>query len=670
MKRQKGDKTMILSCSHISKSFGTDVILDDISFHIEDYEKTAIVGINGAGKSTLLKIIVGELSADQGEITLSKGKTLGYLAQHQDLTSHRTIYEELLEVKRSVLQMEERIRSLELEMKHAKGEQLEKMLETYTRLTHQFELENGYSCQSEIIGVLKGLGFSEEDFKREISTLSGGQKTRVSLGKLLLSKPDIILLDEPTNHLDMESIAWLETYLLNYKGAVIIVAHDRYFLDRVATKIIELDLGHGSVFQGNYSAYSQKKALVRQAQMKAYLNQQQEIRHQEEVIAKLKSFNREKSIKRAESREKMLAKIEVLEKPTEVNDEMNIRLEPDITSGNDVLTIKNLGKSFGHNHLFSHVDIDIKRGERVAVIGSNGTGKTTLLKIINQMLPADTGEITFGTKVHIGYYDQEHQVLHMEKTLFDELQDTYPDLNNTRVRNILAAFLFTGDDVFKRIGDLSGGERGRVSLAKLMLSNANFLILDEPTNHLDITSKEILEHALNQYTGTVLYVSHDRYFINQTATRILELTGETFLNYIGNYDYYLEKKELMNNLYGTADSSQSPFATGSATSSLPWSSLKPSFETTSGQESSSIKQDWKAKKEEQARQRKKQNDLKKTEEEISSLEEQDSALDKQLMKPEIASDVGKLMEIHKEKEALKERLEQLYEIWETLAQEI
>ena len=670
MKRQKGDKTMILSCSHISKSFGTDVILDDISFHIEDYEKTAIVGINGAGKSTLLKIIVGELSADQGEITLSKGKTLGYLAQHQDLTSHRTIYEELLEVKRSVLQMEERIRSLELEMKHAKGEQLEKMLETYTRLTHQFELENGYSCQSEIIGVLKGLGFSEEDFKREISTLSGGQKTRVSLGKLLLSKPDIILLDEPTNHLDMESIAWLETYLLNYKGAVIIVAHDRYFLDRVVTKIIELDLGHGSVFQGNYSVYSQKKALVRQAQMKAYLNQQQEIRHQEEVIAKLKSFNREKSIKRAESREKMLAKIEVLEKPTEVNDEMNIRLEPDITSGNDVLTIKNLGKSFGHNHLFSHVDIDIKRGERVSVIGSNGTGKTTLLKIINQMLPADTGEITFGTKVHIGYYDQEHQVLHMEKTLFGELQDTYPDLNNTRVRNILAAFLFTGDDVFKRIGDLSGGERGRVSLAKLMLSNANFLILDEPTNHLDITSKEILEHALNQYTGTVLYVSHDRYFINQTATRILELTGETFLNYIGNYDYYLEKKELMNNLYGTADSSQSPFATGSATSSLPWSSLKPSFETTSGQESSSIKQDWKAKKEEQARQRKKQNDLKKTEEEISSLEEQDSALDKQLMKPEIASDVGKLMEIHKEKEALKERLEQLYEIWETLAQEI
>ncbi len=655
---------MILSCSHISKAFGTDVILDDISFHIEDYEKAAIVGINGAGKSTLLKIIVGELPADGGSATLSKGKTLGYLAQHQDLTSHRTIHQELLEVKRPLIDMEERIRALELEMKHAEGQELEEMLETYTRLNHQFELENGYSYQSEIVGVLKGLGFSEEDFDREISTLSGGQKTRVSLGKLLLSRPDIILLDEPTNHLDMESIAWLETYLMNYKGAVIIVAHDRYFLDRVVTKIVELDRGKATVFQGNYSAYGQKKAQIREAQLKAYLNQQQEIRHQEEVIAKLKSFNREKSIKRAESREKMLAKIEVLEKPTEVNDEMNLKLEPDIVSGGDVLTVRNLAKSFGDNHLFSHVDIDIKRGERVAVIGNNGTGKTTLLKIINEMLPADAGEITLGTRVHIGYYDQDHQVLHMEKTLFDELQDTYPALNNTRIRNVLAAFLFTGDDVFKRVGDLSGGERGRVSLAKLMLSNANFLILDEPTNHLDITSKEILEHALNQYTGTVLYVSHDRYFINQTATRILELTGETFLNYIGNYDYYLEKRELMNSLYagqgqemarrgGSASASSGTF-TGSA----PDPAAQPDG-----------KQDWKTRKEAQAKLRKKQNDLKKTEDQIASLEERDSELDSQLMKPEIASDVGKLMEIHREKESIKEQLEQLYEVWETLAEE-
>lgn len=720
---------MILSCSHVSKSFGTDVVLNDISFHIEENEKAAIVGINGAGKSTLLKIIVGELPSDQGFVTLARGKTMGYLAQHQDLASHQTIYGELLEVKRAVLDMEERIRSLEIEMQSAQGQKLDQMFETYTRLTHQFELENGYGCQSEIIGVLKGLGFSEEDFNREISTLSGGQKTRVSLGKLLLSRPDIILLDEPTNHLDMKSIAWLENYLLNYKGAVIIVAHDRYFLDKVATKIIELDQGQGMVFLGNYTSYSQKKAQVREAKMKAYLNQQQEIRHQEEVIAKLKSFNREKSIKRAESREKMLSKIEVLEKPSEVNDEMALCLKPDILSGNDVITIRNLSKSFGDNHLFSHIDIDIKRGERVSVIGDNGTGKTTLLKIINQMLPADSGQITLGTRVHIGYYDQDHQVLHMEKTLFDELQDTYPDLTNTRVRNVLAAFLFTGDDVFKRIGDLSGGERGRVSLAKLMLSNANFLILDEPTNHLDITSKEILEHALNQYAGTVLYVSHDRYFINRTATRILELTGETFINYIGNYDYYLEKRELMNQLYvtnsgqtagakaegssgvksgsgvlgksgsgvkGKSDSgvlgkSGSDFLSGS----VPESHLNPGVDfghssnrgshpsaaahpataadsippdSTAGKPT--VKQDWKSQKEEQALQRKKQNALKKTEAQIAALEEQDAALDTQLTQPEVVSDVGKLMEIHKEKESIKERLDQLYEEWEALAEEV
>lgn len=638
---------MILSCNHVSKAFGTDVIIEDISFHIEDHEKAAIVGINGAGKTTLLKVITGNLTADEGDVILSRGKTMGYLAQHQDLTSQRTIYEELLEVKRDVIQMEERIRLLEVEMKHASGQQLEDLLKTYTRLNHEFELANGYAYQSEITGVLKGLGFMEEEFSKSISTLSGGQKTRVSLGKLLLSKPDIILLDEPTNHLDMESIAWLETYLLNYRGAVIIVAHDRYFLDRVVSKIIELDCGRGTVFQGNYSAYSEKKAMLRNAQLKAYLNQQQEIKHQEEVITKLKSFNREKSIRRAESREKMLAKIEVLEKPAEVNDEMNIRLEPNITSGNDVLTVRDLSKSFGDNHLFSHVDIDLQRGERLAIIGNNGTGKTTLLKIINDMLPADSGEIRLGSKVHIGYYDQEHQVLHMEKTLFDELQDTYPDLNNTRIRNVLAAFLFTGDDVFKRIKDLSGGERGRISLAKLMLSNANFLILDEPTNHLDITSKEILEHALNQYTGTVLYVSHDRYFINKTATRILELTGETFINYIGNYDYYLEKKEWMNRIYVS-----SPEDGGDA----------------SAEPVSEIKQDWKAQKEEQAKLRKRQNDLKKAEDEITRLEERDAQIDELLQQPDVCSDAGRLLELHQEKEALQETLTELYELWESLAE--
>ncbi len=671
---------MILSCSHISKAFGTDVVLNDVSFHIEDYEKAAVVGINGAGKSTLLKIIVGELAADDGIAVLSRGKTLGYLAQQQDLTSHSTIYEELLEVKRPVIDMEERIRRLEIEMKHVTGPQLDAMLETYTRLTHEFELAEGYSYRSEIVGVLKGLGFEEEDFSQEISTLSGGQKTRVSLGKLLLSKPDLILLDEPTNHLDMQSIAWLENYLLNYKGAVIIVAHDRYFLDKIAAKIIELDGGKSMVFQGNYSAYSQKKAMLREAQLKAYLNQQQEIRHQEEVIAKLRSFNREKSIKRAESREKMLSKIEVLDKPAQIRDDMRIRLEPDTVSGEDVLDIRNLSKSFDSNHLFSHVDIDIKRGERVAIIGDNGTGKTTLLKIINQVIPADSGEITLGARVKIAYYDQDYQVLHMEKTLFDELQDTYPSLNNTRIRSVLAAFLFTGDDVFKRIQDLSGGERGRVSLAKLMLADANFLILDEPTNHLDITSKEILEDALSSYTGTILYVSHDRYFINRTATRILELTGRTFLNYIGNYDYYLEKRDAVNQAYLGAGENGRP---SPAVSGAPRGSLAAAVGTGNLRDASTVpaghpagaaaaspagRQDWQARKEEQARQRKRQNDLKKTEDEIAALEAEDSQLDQQLTDPETATDPQKLLEIHSRKESIREKLEILYEKWEELAE--
>ena len=644
---------MILSCSNICKAFGSEVILDQVSFHIEDHEKAAIVGINGAGKSTLLKIIVGELGADDGVVALSRGKTLGYLAQHQDLDSSRTIYDEVLEVKRPLIQMEERIRHLEVEMKDKSGDELNNMFREYNRLSHEFERLNGYAYRSEVTGVLKGLGFSQEDFTKTISTLSGGQKTRVALGRLLLVNPDILLLDEPTNHLDMESIAWLESYLSNYTGSVIIVAHDRYFLDRTVKKIIELDGGRATVFTGNYTAYSEKKAMLRQARIKAYLNQQQEIRHQEEVIAKLKSFNREKSIKRAESREKMLAKIEVLEKPVDIDDAMDIRLEPQVVSGNDVMTVKGLSKSFGSLHLFSQVDFEIKRGERVAVIGNNGTGKTTLLKIINQMETADAGEIHLGSKVHIGYYDQEHQVLHMEKTVFEEIQDTYPNMTNTQVRNCLASFLFTGDDVFKRIGDLSGGERGRVSLAKLMLSESNFLILDEPTNHLDITSKEILEDALNRYTGTVFYVSHDRYFINRTATRILELTGQSFLNYIGNYDYYLEKKDVIQGLLTEA----------SAKASSPESKAQKSSPETSKA------LDWKAQKEEQARIRKRQNDLKRTEEEIHKLETRSGEIDELLTREDICRDVPKLMELNREKEALEETLTELYDLWETLAGE-
>ena len=638
------EEDMILACQNITKAFGTNEILNNASFHIEEREKAALVGINGAGKSTLLKIIVGELSADSGEVILSKGKTLGYLAQHQDLTGDLTIYQEVLQAKQYLIDMENRLRNLEQKMKYEQGEQLEEKMAAYTRLSHTFELENGYAYRSEVVGVLKGLGFSEDEFDKKISELSGGQKTRVALGRLLLTKPDVILLDEPTNHLDMESIAWLEGYLMNYSGAVLIVSHDRYFLDRVVTKIVEIDAGKVMTFEGNYSAYSRKKAMLREAAYHAWMNQQQEIRHQEEVITKLKSFNREKSIRRAESREKMLEKMEVLDKPTEVRADMRIRLTPRITSGNDVLRVSHLSKSFPGQHLFSDLNFEIRRGERVAIIGNNGTGKTTILKILNGVVAPDSGEVELGTKVQIGYYDQEHQVLHMDKTIFQELSDTYPYLTNTEIRNVLAAFLFTEDDVFQPIHTLSGGERGRISLAKLMLSNANFLILDEPTNHLDIVSKEILEQALKDYTGTILYVSHDRYFINQTATRILELTNQTLVNYIGNYDYYLEKKEELTSIYA------------------PSAEAEPQK-----QEESSVKLDWKAQKEEQARLRKRENDLKKTEARIEELETRDSEIDGELSLPEVATDVARCIELSNEKAAVQAELERLYEKWEELA---
>ncbi len=655
---------MILSCSNISKAFGTEQILSNVSFHIEERERAAVVGINGAGKSTLFKIIVGDLAPDEGGAALAKGKTLGYLAQQQDISGERTIFDELMEVKRPILELEERLRALELQMKSAPEPELDRLLDSYSRLDHEFELQNGYAWKSEITGVLKGLGFMEDEFSKPVRELSGGQKTRVSLGKLLVSSPDIILLDEPTNHLDMESIAWLETYLMNYPGTVLIVAHDRYFLDRVVTKIVELDQGRATVFQGNYSAYSKKKALIRANIMKAYLNQQQEIRHQEEVIAKLRSFNREKSIKRAESREKLLSKMEVLEKPMEVNDSMSITLEPNVVSGNDVLTVRGLTKGFDGQTLFSGVDFDIRRGERVAIIGNNGTGKTTILKILNGLLPSDSGQFRLGSKVHIGYYDQEHQVLHMDKTLFQELQDAYPAMNNTQIRNALAAFLFTGDDVFKRIRDLSGGERGRVSLAKLMLSEANFLILDEPTNHLDITSKEILEQALTHYTGTVLYVSHDRYFINKTATRILDLKLQTLINYIGNYDYYLEKKEIL-------EQAAAQTARGSASQDgLSLASPLVGSNQADGQMQSAPagKTDWKQQKEEQARIRKRQNELKKTEEEIHALETREQEINDLLGEESVYSSPARLIELNQEKEHLAETLETLYEKWEELAQ--
>lgn len=636
---------MILACQNIEKAFDGVPLLCDASFHIEEREKAALIGINGAGKSTLFRIIVGEITPEEGQVILAKGKTLGYLAQHQDLTSDLSIYDSLLEVKQHILDMEMQMRRTEQEMKHAAGEELTRLMESYSRLTQKFEQENGYAYKSEITGVLKGLGFGEEDFSKMISTLSGGQKTRVALGRLLLSRPDIILLDEPTNHLDMESITWLETYLLNYPGAVFIVSHDRYFLDRVVTKIVEIDNTKVTTFTGNYSAYSEKKAMLRKAAYQAYLNQQQEIKHQEEVIAKLRQFNREKSIRRAESREKMLEKMDVLEKPVEVDASMKITLRPRITSGNDVLTVEHLTKSFPSLPLFEDLNFTVKRGEKVAIIGNNGTGKTTILKILNQLLVPDSGVFHLGSKVHIGYYDQEHHVLHMEKTVFEEISDDYPKLTNTEIRNLLAAFLFTGDDVFKKISALSGGERGRVSLAKLMLSEANFLILDEPTNHLDITSKEILEEALNNYEGTVLYVSHDRYFINRTATRILELTNQKLVNYIGNYDYYLEKKEELTQIYAPAQEATQIMENMSAT-----------------------KLDWQQQKEEQARIRKRQNDLKKTEKAIEELEARDKEIDSQLEDPQIATNSAKCMALSTEKADIALQLEELYEKWEELAQ--
>lgn len=649
---------MILACHNLNKSFGERIIVKDGSFHIEDREKVAFVGVNGAGKSTILKMIIGEEPTDSGNIVLTKGKTIGYLAQQQNLISGNSIYEELKTAKADIIRLEEQIRTIEHELKGLSGDELQTRLNTYNRLMSEFESKNGYAYESEIIGVLKGLGFQENEFSKEASTLSGGQKTRVSLGKLLLTKPDILLLDEPTNHLDLNSISWLETYLLNYPGAVFIVSHDRFFLNRVVTKVVEIDQGHLRMYNGNYKDYAEKKRQLRDAQMKEYLNQQKEIKHQEAVIEKLKSFNREKSIKRAESREKMLDKIERIDKPMDSTQEMHFELNPSCISGNDVLTVEHLTKRFETQTLFSDISFEIKRGEHVAIIGDNGTGKTTLLKILNQVLDADEGAFTLGSKVKIGYYDQEHHVLHDNKTIFEEISDDYPSLTNTQIRNTLAAFQFTADDVFKLIRDLSGGEKGRVSLAKLMLSEANFLILDEPTNHLDITSKEILEQALNDYTGTILYVSHDRYFINQTASRILELVNQTFVNYIGNYDYYLEKKEELTAKYAPVSPETS--VNSKITNPNTFSESQEPF----GQKLS-----WQEQKEAQARERKRKNDLKKTEERIAVLETRNQEIDELMTQEDIYSNSVKCQELAIEKSSNEEELETLYEQWADLAEE-
>lgn len=641
---------MILQCSHIDKSFVGETVLSDISFHINEQEKAAIVGVNGSGKSTLIKIIMGQLSADSGDIILSKDTTVGYLAQNQEYASDRTILEEMQDAKPEVGILERKIASLSAQMNEASGKELEALIKQFDQAQHRFDQINGYAYQSELVGVLKGLGFENEDFDKKIASLSGGEKTRVSLAKMLLTAPDLIILDEPTNHLDLNAIHWLEGYLAQYNGAVLIVAHDRYFLDKIVSKVIEIRQTKSRVYLGNYTEYTKKRQEILDSLQKQYLNQQAEIKHQEEVIAKLKQFNREKSIKRAESREKMLDKIERIDKPIEENTKMHLLFTPKIQSGNDVLTVKGLSKRFADHVLFENIDFEIKRGEHVAIIGDNGSGKTTILKMINDLLTPDSGTITLGTNVEIGYYDQEHHVLHMEKTLFEEIQDEYPNMTNTEIRNLLAAFLFTEDDVFKQIKSLSGGERGRVSLAKLMLSDANFLILDEPTNHLDIDSKAILENAINHFEGTVLYVSHDRYFINTTAHRILDLTSQTMLNYIGNYDYYLDKKDAMEQAHLQTETKVSD-VTASATATA-----------------SDTKLSWQQQKEEQARQRKLEKELQAVETEIEELESDNEQIDTELSDPANGNDVAKLQELSKKRAENDARLEELMQRWESLSE--
>ena len=666
---------MILACHHISKEYPENVVLRDVTFHLERGDKAAVIGINGAGKTTLLRIIVGQENADEGTVSFERDCSYGYLAQNQGLSSERTVYEEVLSVKQYLIDMEKRLTEYELQMEVLKGEALTGTIAAYTDLLHRFERENGYAYKGEVQGVLKGLGFSSAEFEQKVSTLSGGQKTRVALGKLLLQKPDLLMLDEPTNHLDMNSIRWLETYLMNYKGTVLVVSHDRYFLDRTVTKIIEIENGKSTLFGGNYSVYAERKKALREQQYHAYMNNQAQIRHQEEVIEKLRRFNREKSIRRAESREKMLQRTEVVEKPIELRDDMHLTFTPCIKSGREVLSVEGLAKSYGDKRLFSGISFKIRRGEHVALIGDNGTGKSTILGILNEAVTPDRGVIRLGTNVHIGYYDQEHHVLHDDKTVFEEISDEYPFMTNTQIRSLLASFLFTGEEVFKRIGDLSGGEKGRVSLAKLMLSKANFLILDEPTNHLDLVSKEVLENALNSYEGTVLYVSHDRYFINHTASRILSLTKTVLLNYpgnnsektpdrfIGNYDFYLEKsaqveETLLQDAYRDGQGVQE-------TAPAPGPSSQASQTS-----ASSEKLSWAQQKEEQARQRKAANDLRKCEDKIASAEEEIASLEEQMALPENYSDAARLGELNEKKEKLEEELAALYQQWEELSENV
>ncbi len=647
-------RVMILSCYEIKKSFGDKEVLRDITFHINEHEKVAMIGNNGAGKTTLFHIIQKELEPE-------------YLAQVQNYKDDRTIMEELLDAKHDVIEMEERIRQMEEEMKTLNGEELEQLMNRYHEALHLFDLAGGYTYKSDIQGILRGLNFPESDFGKSVLKLSGGERTRLSLGRILLTAPDLILLDEPTNYLDIVSVTWLENYLLNIKSAVLLVSHDRYFINRIVTKTVEIENGKALMFDGNYEDFIVKKEVRKASLLSAYEKQQKEIKHQKEVIDTLRSFNREKSVKRADSRQHALDKMDLIEKPVEEKIDMGLEFHLNKDSGNDVLSVKNISKSYGERTLFSDVSFEIKKGEHVALIGANGTGKTNILKIINGVIPADSGEISLGSNVEIGYFDQQSAVLSDEKTVFEEISDTYPKMTETEIRNTMAAFLFRGDEVFARISTLSGGERGRVVLAKLMLSGSNFLILDEPTNHLDMISKEILENALNAYPGTLFYVSHDRYFINRTAERILCLDHNCITGYLGNYDYYLEKSaEIQTENASSADNNPANRQSGSSIfSNSSVTSANPNANT-SGASVSESKADWQKAKAEQAAKRKLENQIKKIEEEISVLETVLSDLEIQMNDPDIATNSVKLQEVCREHSEKKELLDEKMALWEDL----
>ena len=636
---------MILSVSHLSKSYGTDEIITDISFHLEEKEKAAIIGPNGAGKSTILKIIAGELSASSGDVIVGNKFSVGYLSQHQEETLTGTIYDCVYSAKPEIVQMEKRLAELETIMHENEQQEGSPIIKEYDEIRERFARVNGYSYKSEVVGVLKGLGFAEEDFNKEAKVLSGGQKTRLALSRLLIRKPDLLMLDEPINHLDLNSVAFLESFLQSFPGAVLMVAHDRYFLDKTVTKIIELSHHKGTMYLGNYTEYKKKRDIVKTSEQKAFEKQQKEIAHHEEVIKKLQQFNREKSIKRAESRKKILDKIDRLDAPLADEGNMKLRLSADRESGKDVLTIENFSKSFGSLDLFKDVNFEVKRGQKVAIIGDNGTGKTTLLKMITGEVPRGDGVMRLGMNVDVGYYDQEHQVLDHSKTVFDEIHDEYPDLDNTKIRNVLGAFLFRGDDVFKLVGDLSGGERGRVSLAKLMLSGSNFLILDEPTNHLDMGAKEVLEDALKAFDGTLLFVSHDRYFINQVADHVIDLRNGGIRIYNGNYDDYLDnfakRKDLIDDVKVDIE--------------------KP--------KTSENKLSWEEQKALNAKKAKLKRDLDKIEKSIEETEDKKAKLEADLWDEKNATNSVKLQEIQSGIDECENKLLELMEEWEKLSLE-